>query len=102
MFPVRVAGPTTFNVLGVWAQADPNYSAAILQGLTLYRDFLREGPSILLGDFNSSVAWDEKHGRTDHRDLEGRLRQEFGLVSAYHAATAEPPGTETRPKRFWR
>ena len=102
MFPVRVAGPTSFNVLGVWAQADPTYSAALLQGLTLYREFLKSGPSILLGDFNSSVAWDDKHGRTDHRDLEERLRQEFGLVSAYHAATTEPPGAETRPTHFWR
>lgn len=55
-----------------------------------------------MGDFNSSVAWDERHGRTDHRRLEAQLHDEFRLVSAYHAATGEHPGQESRPTHFWR
>jgi endonuclease/exonuclease/phosphatase family metal-dependent hydrolase len=43
-----------------------------------------------------------RHGRTDHRELERQLQQEFGLVSAYHAATGERPGEESRPTHFWR
>ena len=70
--------------------------------LTAYRDLLATGPSVLLGDFNSSVAWDTKHGRADHRELEHQLREEFGLVSAYHASTGEQPGSESQSTHFWR
>jgi endonuclease/exonuclease/phosphatase family metal-dependent hydrolase len=102
MFAARVLGAVSFTVVAVWAQQEPTYSEALRCGLTVYRDLLAAGPSVLLGDFNSSVAWDTKHGRTDHRELENQLRQEFGLVSAYHAATGEEPGSESRPTHFWR
>lgn len=67
----------------------PTYSEALRRGLDVYRDLLVSGPTVLLGDFNSSVAWDRQHGRTDHRELEAQLKYEFGLVSAYHAASGE-------------
>ena len=102
MFAVRVSGPLAFTVVAVWAQPEPGYSEALRRGVEAYRDLLAEGPCVLLGDFNSSVAWDAKHGRGDHRDLEARLQQEFGLVSAYHAATGEQPGEESKPTHFWR
>jgi endonuclease/exonuclease/phosphatase family metal-dependent hydrolase len=54
------------------------------------------------GDFNSSAAWDASYGSTDHRDFDERVRQEFGVMSAYHAATGEPHGQETRPTHYWR
>jgi hypothetical protein len=102
MFAARVLGSVDFTVVAVWAQQEPSYSEALRLGIAVYRDLLATGPCILVGDFNSSVAWDTKHGRADHRELEGRLRQEFGLVSAYHAATGEVPGHESRPTHFWR
>ena len=102
MFPARVLGPVPFTVVAVWAQREPTYSEALRRGLDVYRDLLVAGPAVLLGDFNSSVAWDNRHGRTDHRELDTQLEHEFGLVSAYHAATGEQPGTESRPTHFWR
>jgi endonuclease/exonuclease/phosphatase family metal-dependent hydrolase len=102
MFAARVLGPIDFTVVAVWAQQEPSYSEALRRGITVYSDLLANGPCILVGDFNSSVAWDTKHRRADHRELESRLRQEFGLVSAYHAATGEEPGHESRPTHFWR
>ena len=102
MFAARVVGPANFTAVAVWAQQEPNYSEALRRGLTAYRDLLATGPSVLLGDFNSSVAWDTKHGRADHRELEHQLREEFGLVSAYHASTGEQPGSESQPTHFWR
>ena len=102
MFAARVLGPIEFTVVAVWAQQEPSYSEALRLGIRVYSDLLANGPCILVGDFNSSVAWDTKHGRADHRELESRLRQDFGLVSAYHAATGEEPGHESRPTHFWR
>lgn len=102
MFAARVLGPVEFTVVAVWAQREPTYSEALRRGLTTYRDVLLAGPCVLLGDLNSSVAWDTRHGRTDHHELERRLHEEFGLVSAYHAATGERPGAESRPTHFWR
>jgi endonuclease/exonuclease/phosphatase family metal-dependent hydrolase len=102
MFPARVNGPVSFNVLAVWAQPEPSYSEALRRGLVVYRDLLLAGPTVLLGDFNSSVAWDDQHGRSDHRELDAQLVCEYGLVSAYHVATGERPGAESRPTHFWR
>jgi endonuclease/exonuclease/phosphatase family metal-dependent hydrolase len=102
MFAARVVGPVTFAVIAVWAQPEPTYSEALRRGLATYRDLLVSGPCVLLGDLNSSVAWDKRHGRTDHRELESQLRDEFGLISAYHAATGEPAGEESKPTHFWR
>jgi endonuclease/exonuclease/phosphatase (EEP) superfamily protein YafD len=102
MFAARVLGPVSFTVVAVWAQREPTYSEALRRGLEVYRDLLAAGPTVLLGDFNSSAAWDNQHGRSDHRELEVHLKREFGLVSAYHAATGEQPGSESRPTHFWR
>jgi endonuclease/exonuclease/phosphatase family metal-dependent hydrolase len=102
IFAARVLGPVHFTVLAVWAQLEPTYSEALRRGLAVYRDLLLPGQCVLMGDLNSSVAWDERHGRTDHRQLEALLREDFGLVSAYHAATGEQPGRESRATHFWR
>ena len=102
MFAASIRGPVEFTVLAVWAQLEPSYSEALRRGLAVYRDLLLAGPCVLIGDLNSSVAWDARHGRTDHRDLEVLLHQEFGLVSAYHVATGEQPGQESSPTHFWR
>jgi endonuclease/exonuclease/phosphatase family metal-dependent hydrolase len=102
MFAARVDGPISFTVLAVWARAEPSYSAALRQGLACYGDLLSAGPTVILGDLNSSVAWDAQRGRTDHLAFETTLREQFGLVSAYHAATGEAPGQESRPTHYWR
>jgi len=102
MFAASVSGPSSFTVLATWAQREPTYSEAVRRGLKVYRDILLGGPCVLMGDLNSSVAWDDRHGRTDHLRLEAQLHDEFGLVSAYHAATGERPGQESRPTHFWR
>ncbi len=102
MFAAHVSGPLSFTVLATWAQLEPTYSEALRRSLHVYRDLLLGGRCVLMGDLNSSVAWDDRHGRTDHRRLEAQLHDEFGLVSAYHAVTGEHPGQESRPTHFWR
>jgi endonuclease/exonuclease/phosphatase family metal-dependent hydrolase len=101
MFAVRVRGPIAFTVIAVWAQPEPSYSEALRRGLQVYNDLLTDSPVVLLGDLNSSAAWDARRGRTDHRDFEALLCQRYGLVSAYHAATGEALGRETQPTHYW-
>jgi endonuclease/exonuclease/phosphatase family metal-dependent hydrolase len=57
---------------------------------------------VLLGDLNSSAAWDAQRGRTEHKCFEAQLCQEYGLVSAYHAATGENLAEESQPTHYWR
>jgi hypothetical protein len=102
MFAVRVQGPMPFTLVAVWAQREPTYATALHRGLDAYRDLLLAGACVVMGDFNSSAAWDARHGRSDHRDLNDRMLREFGLVSAYHVATSELPGEESKPTHYWR
>jgi hypothetical protein len=102
MFAARVHGPICFTLIAVWAQPEPSYSEALRRGVQVYGDLLVNGPAVLLGDFNSSAAWDAQRGRRDHLDFEAQLRQEYGLVSAYHAATGETLGSESQPTHYWR
>lgn len=102
MFAAHVIGPIPFTVVAVWARPEPSYSQALRRGLEVYRDLFLAGPTVLVGDFNSSAAWDDRHGRTDHRELDAQLEREFGMLSAYHVATGEQPGKESRPTHYWR
>jgi endonuclease/exonuclease/phosphatase (EEP) superfamily protein YafD len=105
--PVRVRGPTDFNLLAVWAQ---NASAGVTRkhqhgplrrALRRYRAFLSDGPTVIAGDFNSNSIWDRPGWRNNHSALVERLRA-MGLVSAYHAVTGEAQGRETTPTLYWR
>ncbi|HUR96253.1 MAG TPA: endonuclease/exonuclease/phosphatase family protein [Gemmatimonadales bacterium] len=102
MFAARVRGPVSFTVIAVWSQLEPTYAEALRRGVAVYEDVLRAGPCVLIGDFNSSAAWDDRHRRNDHRELDTSLREQFGLVSAYHAATGEAPGRESLATHYWR
>lgn len=53
VFPVRVNGPTSFNLLAVHAWRRPTYVEAVDHGITTYSQFLTSGISLIAGDFNS-------------------------------------------------
>ncbi len=89
--PVQISGPTSFNLLAVWAQ---NASAGITRkhqhgplrrALTKYHDFLSTGPTVVAGDWNSNAIWDKPGWRINH-GKKVQLLGEIGLVSAYHLA----------------
>jgi endonuclease/exonuclease/phosphatase family metal-dependent hydrolase len=85
VFPVRVEGPHAFHLLAVWAKPRPSYVGAVWRGLDAYADWLRAAPAVVAGDFNSHPRWDAG-ARQNHSRLAERLRDDFGLVSAWHAA----------------
>jgi exodeoxyribonuclease-3 len=106
--PVRIDGPTSFNLLAVWAQ---NLSDGIRRkrqpgplrlALTRdYRAFLGEGPAIVAGDFNNNIFWDRPGYLINHARTV-TLLENYGLVSAYHHARGEAQGAETEPTLYWR
>ena len=102
VYPVRVRGPVAFNLLAVWAQKRPTYVRAVLDGLTRYRAFLSTAPVVIAGDFNSHPRWDADDPEANHTALAGALRQEFGLVSAYHASAIRSGDVPEAATLYWR
>src|SRR5260370_5728700 len=58
--PVRIDGPTQFNLLAVWAcHAHANsYEARqgpLMRAMRAYREFIQDSPTVVAGDFNDNV-----------------------------------------------
>lgn len=100
-FPVKIYGPTEFNLLAVWSMKNPTYVGALLKAFDIYRDFIGGGLSVVAGDFNSNSIWDKKHSSNNHSHLVSTLAAS-GLSSAYHSFYNVPHGEETHPTLYWR
>jgi hypothetical protein len=97
MFAVQVDGPLRFTLLAVWAHPKPSYVGSVWAGLNAHAALLRAGDAVVAGDFNSNPRWDAGK-RRNHTALERRLREEFGLVSAWHAAADRASGGVPEPE----
>lgn len=97
MYPVRVSGPLCFHMLIVWAQRRPTYVRAVLSALDSYKDFIKSGPSVVVGDFNSHSRWDDTDRKANHSRLIQRL-SDFDLVSAFHCTAG---GSPEPPTLYW-
>lgn len=95
--PVRVTGAQELNLLAVWAmghkQKALSYIGQVYYAALHYADFLRERPSVLIGDFNSNAIWDRERAISNHSAVV-RLLAEAGLISLYHTYFGEAPGQE--------
>ncbi len=81
-----------FNLLCVWAKPAPSYFADLSRTFDLYASFVRERPTVILGDFNMSARLLHK-GRQFYL-LNARLNHDFDVHSAYHDFTHERFGME--------
>jgi Endonuclease/Exonuclease/phosphatase family len=100
--PLRVSGPESFTLWAVWAchHGADRYVRGMHRAIDSCTRLLKNGPTVMLGDFNSNAIWDHEHPKDrSHSALVGRL-QGFGLASSYHAFYGEPQGSETRPTFF--
>ena len=91
-------GDLRFHVIGVWTAATESRQTAYMQaheGLRLHADWIRERPTVMLGDFNNNASY-----RSVNWPQLLDLTKSLGLVSAYHTYFAEPFGSESRPTYF--
>lgn len=89
----------SFNVVGVWTwdtrSAKTKYRQAH-EGLQLHEQWIRERPTIVLGDFNANASFKGKNWAQLLELLEG-----LGLASAYHSHYSnEPFGGEKMATHF--
>jgi exodeoxyribonuclease-3 len=104
--PIEVCGPTSFNLLAVWA-FNHRVPVAVIpnprttrEAVNHYATFLSGGDGVVAGDFNASVVWDRDDGAGSFNALDASL-SDLGLVSAYHAHRSVPLGHEPEKTHFW-
>lgn len=94
-FIVDAAG-TSLHILNVWAHHDPkSYFVGVLNALTEARPFLRSGTAIVLGDFNAHPCFGDAFFQ-----ITNTLRDDYGLVSAYHHVHGIAHGKEPHPTYY--
>ena len=99
--PIRVVGPTSFNLLAVWTWPAPSYVKAFSNALTAYAALMKSGETVVAGDFNGSPAFD-KPGTKVKWGTAFAMLQEAGLVSAYHHSNAAQFGNEGHATHHYR
>ncbi len=88
--PVQIG---EYLLIAVWAKAP--YIEEVMDYFSVNESLLRHN-AIVMGDLNSNVIWDRKHGTRDHSSF-NRLTGRYGLVSAYHTVTGDMFGSESAP-----
>src|ERR1039458_10256663 len=96
------AGGRTINVVGVWTYATKSSKTSYRQahdGLSLHADWIRQRPTIMLGDFNANASFKRSDWKRNWQDLV-KLTDSLGLVSAYHFITGDLFGEEKLPTHY--
>jgi hypothetical protein len=89
------------QVLGVWAQHKGVSGNPNLRALKGCSSFIRRAHTVVAGDFNSNVIWDQSNKKNRFADTLACMR-DFGLISAWHSHHNEIHGQETIPTLCWR
>lgn len=98
---VQLGVPHDGNVLAIWSRPQrPSLQAYVQESKTTLALFEREilsAPTVVVGDFNSSAAWDRRTKKLSHSDLVAWLKKDLKLDSAYHDCLSVKPGREVEP-----
>jgi exonuclease III len=98
--PIVVSGPRRFNLLAVWGRQQSRYVRGVHARVVELRHVVRRRPTLIAGDFNSNTIWDKPRAPMDHSRFVTWMRDELGLVSAYHAHFGEAHGSESTPTYY--
>ena len=98
--PIQVSGPRSFNLIAVWGRQESRYIRGVHARLVALKGVVRRRPTVIAGDFNSNTIWDKPRAPIDHSRFVAWMREELGLVSAYHAHFGEAHGMESTPTYF--
>ncbi len=87
-----------FNILAVWLHQNNSPTFGYIGQLWKYLQVNKSviANTIITGDFNSNVRWDEWDRWWNHSDVVRELA-EIGTISLYHEVTQEQQGKETNP-----
>lgn len=104
--PMKIKGPVSFNLLGVWAchnkpNSYKNGLGPLRRALEDQRTFILSSRTVVAGDFNDNVRWDRSTRENKHSTNVAKLT-ELGLASAYHRFRGVPQGAEIEPTIYWR
>ncbi|KOY79412.1 endonuclease/exonuclease/phosphatase family protein [Apilactobacillus kunkeei] len=93
-YGIRYVIPVKFKnikIFGIWAKG--GYIEDLYTYSAINIDQMKN--SILIGDFNSNVIWDKKHGERCHTNFDAMLKK-INLISGYHTKTHEKLGHENK------
>jgi exonuclease III len=98
----------SYNLIGVWTQMigkktkdHKNYIRQFKMSMNQYDSFIRPKNSIILGDFNSNLIWENpRRIDSDHKYVVEEL-QKKEISSSYHHFFNEEQGEETRPTFYY-
>jgi endonuclease/exonuclease/phosphatase family metal-dependent hydrolase len=100
--PFRIEGPIAFTLFAVWTRRVPllRYVRGACVEIDRYAGLLRNGPAVLMGDFNANANWDRLHpADLNFSAMVARLHA-FEIDSAYHRFHGEAYGDESRNTFF--
>lgn len=100
IIPLKISGIMKFHLLGVWTRQEQGYMNSLKRALNTYRNFITAAPTVVMGDFNCSVKWD--NSSAGFSPLAELLETDFGLKSAYHSFFGEKYGEESKPTLYFR
>lgn len=87
------SGGQEWRILGLWATGHASgYLMTSWLALDAYGEWLRDGPSVVMGDFNQSAVW-SLNRPINFRNIIERF-DDIGMHSAYHAANNVLHGEE--------
>ena len=107
IIPLRVTGPTQFNLIAVWAKHPSaekgrmSYQGPVLTAIDKYDSFLSERDAVVAGDFNNNVIWDKPGKAINHANTVHTLKKRYSMISGYHHVTGCSQGNEKHPTLFW-
>lgn len=103
ILPVSITGPQNFNLIAVWARYHEakrsGASGPVLDFLERQKKRFLKHPTVIAGDFNSSVKF--KSDLRRHEKIVDALA-ERGFASAYHRFYDVAQGEEIHPTIYWR
>jgi exodeoxyribonuclease-3 len=104
--PIEITGPSSFNLLSVWAchSRENSYRkmrGPLMRAIDAYQQLIEGSATVVAGDFNDNVRWDKPTKVNRHRTNVDELGR-HGLVSAYHLTRTVEQGDELDPTLYWR